>query len=64
MFVEQHVKLEGHRESWGGNVTVTSTKITYEEVAKNATDFLRLVVVPRISIAGSVCETAVGHGER
>jgi hypothetical protein len=40
-------KAEGYGASWGGNVTVKIPKITYEEVAKNATDFLRLV--PRIS---------------
>ncbi len=48
----------------GGNVTVKITKITYQDVAKNATNFLRLVI--QISATDSVCGTAGkagGHGE-
>ncbi len=40
---------------------VTNTKI-YKDVAKKATDFLRLA--PQISIAGSVCKTAGTAGVR
>jgi hypothetical protein len=50
--------LEGMGKYGGGNVTVTSTKIINKDVAKNATDFLRLVLQISTTDSVSVCENS------